>query len=251
MFVDPRQGSEDLLLPLQRFGVPAEMAPGQLEAGDFAFVGRGINDETVFVGVELKETQDVVSCLYSGRFTSEQLPKLQRIYGHHVWLLTEGIWRSGNGGVLEHFRAGKWQAVRIGAKAIMYRDLQSWILTQTIRGGFHYQHCSTRGDTISFLSVLFHWWTDKSLDEHRSHQAIYIAPPNRAMLKEPSEFHKMMSCLPKIGWEKGKTLADYCGEDMDLLMDASEKDLTNLDGIGKTLAHRVHKFLHPSTHTES
>lgn len=249
MLVDPRDGSEDLLLPLQRYGVPAEHAPCQMEAGDFAFVGRGINDEDVFVGVEMKETQDLISCVYSGRYTAEQVPKLQRIYGHHVWFLTEGIWREGNGGILEHYRSGQWKALRIGAKAIMCRDLESWILTQVIRGGFHYKHCSTRADTVRFLAVLYHWWTDKSLEEHRSHQAIYIAPPNRAMMKEPTEFHKMMSCLPKIGWEKGRVLAEYCDEDLDRLMLATEKELTELDGIGKTLALKIHRFLHPSHHS--
>lgn len=239
-FVDPRVGSEDLLTPLQRYGVPAEMHPGNMPAGDFAFIGRGIADRDVFVGVELKETRDVVSCLYSGRFTAEQIPKLQRSYDR-VWLLTEGIWRAGEGGVLESFARG-WHQVRIGTRGIMAADLDAWILTQVIRGGFQHHHCATRTDTIRFLATLYHWWTAKSLEEHRSHQAIYLPPPDRVMMTEPSMFLKMSSCLPNVGWEKGIALEAagfkfaLCNGDGTAV---TATDLTAVDGIGKTIAHKI------------
>lgn len=246
LLVDPRVGSEDLLAPLQRYGVPAEMSPNNMEAADFAFIGRGQDDANVYIGIELKETRDILSCLYTGRFTAEQIPKLQRIYGQHVWLVTEGIWRAGDGGVLESFHKG-WHPVRIGTRAVMAADLDAWILTQTIRGGFHYHHCATRSDTIRFIATLYHWWTDKSLDEHRSHQAIYLPPPDRVMMIEPSTFLKMASCLPKVGWDKGMKL-EAEGFRFRLLnkdgLFAEQKDLTSVDGIGKTIADQILTTLH-------
>ncbi len=244
MMVDPRVGSGDLLRPLQLFGVPAEMAPMNMEAGDVAFVGRGVGDEEVFIGVELKRTRDVVSCLYSGRYTAEQVPKLQRLYGHHVWLITEGLWRAGDGGILEDFHWNKreWIPVTIGTRGIMYRDLETWLLSQVLKGGFHYHHCNTKADTVRFLSVLYHWWTDKSLDEHRSHQAIYIAPPDRVMMIEPSPFAKMASCLPKVGYEKAHRLEDL-GFTFQLLTStgqvATVSDLSTVTGIGPSMAAQI------------
>lgn len=244
MLVDPRVGSGDLLKPLQLFGVPAELAPTNMEAGDCAFIGRGVNDEQVFVGVELKRTSDVVSCLYSGRYTAEQVPKLQRLYGHQVWLITEGLWRAGKGGVLEefHWSTSEWRPVMIGMRGIIYRDLETWLLSQTLKGGFHYKHCNTKHDTIRFLSVLYHWWTDKSLEEHRSHQAIYIAPPHRVPMIEASPFAKMASCLPKIGWEKAHRLEDL-GFTFQLLTPtgsiATAKDLSIVPGIGPLMAGQI------------
>lgn len=245
LLVDPRIGSRDLLTPLQMQGVPAEMSPTDMVAADFAFIGRGPDDEDVYVGVELKETSDLVACLYSGRFTSEQLPKLQRLYAH-VWLLTEGAWRAGDHGMLEYWKNNHYQQVTTGPRAIKAKDLEAWILTQTILGGFHYFHAQTRMDTIHFLAVLYHWWTDREFDEHRSHRAIFIAPPGRALVVEPTPFHKQMSCLPSIGYEKGAALELFAAGDWDRLMLATVKDLMSIDGIGKTLASGIHAFLHPS-----
>src|SRR5689334_15702242 len=110
LLVDPRIGSRDLLLPLQRFGVPAELSPVNMDAGDFAFVGRGVNDAALTVGIELKETVDLVQSLRSGRFAGHQLPGLLRTYDR-AWLLTEGMWRVGESGLLEVWRYGGWSTV--------------------------------------------------------------------------------------------------------------------------------------------
>lgn len=240
LFVDPRIGSEDLLTPLQRYGVPAVMHPVNMPAGDFAFIGRGLQDVDYYIGVELKETRDIVSCLFSGRYTAEQVPKLQRQYDR-VWLLTEGIWRAGDGGVLEVMNRG-WKEVKIGTKRIMASDLDAWILTQSIRGGFHHHHCATRTDTIRFLATLYHWWTDKTLDEHRSHQAIYIQPPDRVQMVEPPMKLKMASCLPNVGWEKATALID-AGYHFALMgpdgQPATTRQLTDVDGVGKVIATKI------------
>lgn len=235
LLVDERIGSKDLLTPLQMFGVPAALA--HLEFADFAFIGRGIEGADVSVGIELKETRDLIGSLQSSRFTGHQLPGLVRTYDR-VWLLTEGIWRAGAGGIFE-VMAGGWRAVRgTGARSLMLNDIESWILTQTIRGGIGYWHSSTRHDTIRFISVLYHWWTDKSLDEHRSHQAIYRPPPDRAMMVEPSTFQQMVSCIPGVGWEKSGAIEDQ-GYSMVTLCAADVLQLRRIDGIGPKIAKTI------------
>src|SRR5574337_1311397 len=162
----------------------------------------------VFIGVELKETRDLIASLRSARFPGHQLPGLQTTYDR-AWLLTEGIWRAGEGGVLE-IMAGGWRTITLGAHQVMLSDVESWLLSQIIRGGISHWHCATRKDTVRFLTVLYKWWTAKDLDEHRSHQAIYLPPPDRAMLAEPSTFLRIASCLPGVGWDKAAALETAC-----------------------------------------
>jgi ERCC4-type nuclease len=239
LLVDDRIGSKDLLGPLQQRGVPAELA--HLDFGDFAFVGRGISDDTVTIGVELKETRDLISSLQSSRFAGHQLPGLIENYDR-VWLLTEGIWREGDGGILETM-VGGWRPVSVGPKRIMAGDLERWILTQTIRGGINHWHSPTRRDTLRFLSSLYHWWVDSSLDEHRSHQAIYTAPPDRATFVEPSVFRKMIAQLHGIGWEKSLAVEEHFGT-ISVMVAATTEEWMKIPGIGKTLADRSVETLH-------
>lgn len=250
MIVDERIGSRDLLTPLQRFGVPADL--GRLEYGDFAFVGKGLQGADVIIGIELKESRDIVKSMQSGRFAGHQLLGLAAsatpMYDR-AWLVTEGIWRAGEGGVLEHFARG-WHKVSVGARPVMLNDLESWILTQTIRGGMSHWHCATRQDTIRFLSVLYRWWTEKELQEHRSHEAIYLPAPDRVMMTPPSTFLKMVSCIEGVGWEKGRALETQyrdpeTGEgDWDAMRTASISGrLTDVPGIGKKIAGNIRKAL--------
>jgi ERCC4-type nuclease len=246
LLVDERIGSKDLLIPLQQAGVPCELQ--HLDFGDFGFIGRGLEGADVFIGVELKETRDLIGSLYGDRFTGHQLPGLLNMYDR-VWLLTEGIWRAGAGGVLESFTRG-WNPVKIGARAIIASDLESWLLSQIIRGGIGHWHSSTRSDTIRFLSVLYHWWTDKSLEDHRAHRAIYTAPPDRASFVEPSPFVKaVVSAVPGLGWDKAHALEDICLNEqtrkgsLNRLGDLSARELQSVPGIGPTLAGRITKVL--------
>lgn len=235
LLVDDRIGSKDLLLPLQQSGVSCDLQ--RLEFADFAFIGHGLGGADLFIGIELKETRDLLSSLRSARFSGHQLPGLQSTYDRS-WLVTEGIWRANSDGVLEYMQGG-WKPASVGQHRIMASDLDSWILSQTIRGGISHWHCPTRRDTIRFVSTLYRWWTDKDLDEHRSHQAIYLPPPDRAMLTEPSPCLKMLSCLPGVGWDKAMKLEEYCGGSLRRLMTLSAADLQQIDGIGKTIAAKI------------
>lgn len=240
LLVDERIGSKDLLTPLQRYGVPAELA--RLEFADFAFVGRGVGNTDITIGIELKETRDLISSLQSSRFAGHQLPGLITTYDR-VWLLTEGIWRAGDGDVLEALMGG-WRTVSVGRRRIMANDLESWLLSIIIRGGINYWHCQTRRDTVRFLSVLYRFWTVKALDEHKSTRVMYSPPlrqhPDRATFVEPTPFQKGISGLIEgIGWEKSEALEKHFKSSFQALTLATAKDLQDVPGIGKTLANRI------------
>jgi ERCC4-type nuclease len=235
LLIDDRVGSQDLLGPLKQYGVECELQ--HLAFGDVAFIGRGLNGADLFIGIELKETRDLISSLHSARFPGHQLPGLQAMYDR-VWLVTEGIWRAGDEGVLE-VMAGGWRPVSIGKHRITASDLDSWILTQVIRGGIQHHHCGTRKDTIRFISTLYRWWTSKDMDEHRSHQAIYLPPPDRMMLVAPSTFLKVASCLPGVGWEKAAKLEEYCRGSLVRLVELTAEELQTVPGIGKGIAQKI------------
>lgn len=238
MLVDERVGSKDLLGPLCRYGVPAELT--HLDFGDFAFIGKGLEGADVFIGIELKETRDLVSSMYSQRFAGHQAIGLQSTY-NQIWLLTEGIWRADDSGVMEHMAKG-WRQVMVGTRRVMLNDLESWILSQVTAFGFKYWHSPTRVDTIRFLSVLYRWWTAKELQEHRSHQAIYLPPPDRVMMSEPSEMLRMLSGIDGVGWDKGRAIEDHFGT-WGRLHNASMKELMKVPGVGKVIATHIREVL--------
>lgn len=239
MWVDERIGSKDLLGPLIRAGVPAELT--RLEYGDFAFVGRGAQEAPITVGIELKETRDLLSSLGSGRFQGHQLPGLISTYDR-VWLLTEGIWRAGDGGVLETLQGG-WRGQKQDRRAVLVNDVESWVLSQIIRGGIHHWHAPTRADTIRFLSVLYRWWTQKSLDQHRGHQEMYYAPPDRATFIEPSLCQRIAACLPGVGWDRSLALDTHFHGSIRGLLTATAEDLLSVDGIGTKTAQAIFQSL--------
>jgi ERCC4-type nuclease len=235
MLIDDRIGSKDLIGPLIRSGVPAELT--RLVFADCAFVGRGVQDEPVTIGIELKETRDLLSSLHSGRFQGHQLPGLLSTYDR-VWLLTEGIWRAGPGGALETLQ-GSWRQQKTGRRAVLVNDVESWLLSQIIRGGIHHWHSSTRCDSVRFLSVLYHWWCSKSLDQHRGHQTIYYAPPDRATFIEPSLFQRIAGCLPGVGWDRSIALDQHFQGSLRGLLSATAEDLLAVDGIGPKTAQAI------------
>ena len=235
LFVDDRVGSKDLLGPLNKFGVQAELM--RLEFGDFAFIGRGLAGKPVHIGIELKETRDLISSLQSGRFAGHQLQGLLSTYDHS-WLVTEGIWRAADSGILE-VMAGGWKTVKLGSRPVMARDLEKWLLTIQYRGAVSVHHCSTRRDTIRWLSVIYHWWTDKDLDEHKSHQMFHTPYMDRNLLLNPSLCQRVSKELPGIGYQKSQAVDAHFGSSVRRMVLAPASEWKKIDGIGPTIAAKV------------
>lgn len=247
LHIDDRVGSQDMHGAFERLGVPAELT--RLDACDVAFVGRGIEDEPITIGIELKRMHgadagraDLITSLRSGRLAGHQLGGMQAY--DRAWLITEGLWRANSEGAVEVYSHGRWVPVQQGKSTLRMTDLEAQILTITQRGGVSYWHCPTQRDTIRFIATLYRWWTDKSLDEHRSHQAIYLPPPDRALFVEPSLFLKVASCLPGVGWDRAIALEAHFAGSLIALMAAGIPELTACAGIGITLAARIYTALH-------
>lgn len=248
LLLDDRVGSRDMRGALERQGLQVDLV--RMDSCDVAFVGRGIGDEPITIGIELKRIKetdgtraDLIASLRSGRLAGHQLGGMQAY--DRAWLITEGLWRGNDEGVLEIYQHGGWAPVHSGKSTLLMRDVEAQILSITTRGGLHYWHCPTSRDTIRFVTTLYHWWTAKALDEHRSHQVIYLPPPDRAVFIEPSAFVKMIYAGVKgLGYEKALAVEAHFGGSFKRLYEASVKELRTITGVGTTLADRIHTVLH-------
>jgi ERCC4-type nuclease len=169
ILVDYREGSKHLLRPLQHRGLHAEITT--LPYGDLAFTGRGVGDTPVIVGIELKRLTDLVSSLRSGRLADTQLPGMMGTpekpgmyqYG---WLVIEGQYRVNKGGQLIHLTRDGWKPVKGGMHVA---ELEKQVLTLEMAWGVHVRLTNREEDTVTFVTNLYRWWTDKPMDAHTSH----------------------------------------------------------------------------------
>ena len=177
LLVDYRKGSRELLQPLTDAGLTCLKTT--LDFADVAFEGRGEGDTIVDVGVELKCLPDAVSSLRTGRLAGHQMPGLVSLYDRNVWIVVEGHWSTNKAGIIvqAHWRkqGGRPKLEWIPVKGKMTgAELEKRLLTLELQYGCHVRFTTDRRATVSFLVSLFRWWTDRSLDEHRSHLTVHV-----------------------------------------------------------------------------
>lgn len=236
MIIDNRTGSDDLASLLRRRGVEADL--GRLPYGDASFVGEGPEGMPVSIGVEVKTVTDVLACIIDGRFAGHQLPGLVQAY-NYPFLLIEGKFRpdriSGMLQIMGH--KGYWHVPHLGQRSFMYKELDAWLFTMEFRGGCRVVRTYDRPETVQYLADLYHWWTDKAFEQHRSHLALQ-SEPDKALLVRPSIVRRFAAELPGIGWEKSAAVSSHFATPADLIL-ASEEEWRTIPGIGKVLAQRI------------
>lgn len=250
ILVDPRIGSGDLVPTLRALGCPVESQ--SLDFADCAFVGNGPGGKPVLVGIELKQLDDILACVTSGRFSGHQLPGLVETY-EEVYLVIEGIYRPNpKDGVLESRHGKDWRPVTIGHRSWMYRDFESFLTTIEIRGGVRLRRTSSRPETARMVAALYGWW-QTGVDEHTSHLAIdrttqialeqFMLRGTTANLlgerpKAPSLRHRIAVELPGLGIRKGGMAAGHFPSVKAMIM-ASPNEWARLPGIGKLMANNI------------
>lgn len=237
--VDPRIGSGELLPLIKAYNVPCSL--GELSYGDFGFCGYGPGGSPVTVGIERKTLGDFVSSTMTGRFAGHQLPGLldPNMGYQDCWLIVEGVWRAGDTGLLE-VPAGfkKWKPVSYGSKAFMYKEFESLVLTLEMKAGLRTRYTRTPESTALFLVTLYRWWTDKSLEQHKSHLRFRSQEADTSLLVKPSLARLVAKEFPGVGWERSGQVAGRFPTVYDMVQ-ASEQEWQEVPGIGKTLALRI------------
>jgi ERCC4-type nuclease len=244
-----KHGNADLPKWLEPHRIPVD-ATVTMPAGDVAFIGNGPDGSYVTVGIEVKKLSDVLQCVQTGRFAQLRTKLHDPGTGfQYRWLLIEGLWKPDeHSGVMLQPRNGEWQPVTLGYRRFMYRELDAWIITQTVKGGVHYARTGNRIETAQFLADLYRWWTAEEYEDHRSHLALPVARPDFAQLRKPSATRMMYAQLPHIGWEKSKAIeAEF--PSMEALVDATPKQLEIVPGIGRKLAFIIWETIHGRTYS--
>lgn len=228
ILVDSREGSGELLLPLQRAGYPAESCT--MAFGDFAWQGRGERGASVGVGVERKTISDLIGSLRSGRLCGHQLPGLRATYDV-CWLLVEGEYRVDRRGFVLVQRRGSWVPV---PGQMRMDELHKELSTLCYKGGLHLWHTASSKDTVRWLGAHYRWWTDADFDQHRSHLVIYHSTP----VLPVSQFRQTVSTLPGIGYKTSLWVEQAFGS-LRRAFTADTRAWQDIKGIGTKTAQQI------------
>jgi ERCC4-type nuclease len=238
IYIDNRIGSKDLLPLLPKNA--AELT--HLDYGDAAFLGRGVDDAPISVGIERKRLNDFLTSMTSGRLSGHQLPGLLSSYDI-VYLVLEGLWRAcPTNGILEAPKSHGWRPVQLGARTFMAKEIWSYLNTMQILAGVYVWQSGTARATAQWITNLYHWYNSKPIDAHKSHTAPHIAHAQLST-KKPSLVRRVAAELPGVGFGKSKAVAARFSTLLELVM-ADTATWREIDGIGKTLANRITKEIH-------
>lgn len=193
LLVDYREGSKELVAPLRKRGL--EVDEMTLEFGDIAFTGRGEGGRPTSVGIEFKQVTECVGSLRTERLQGHQLPGMVGEDGMYDigYLLLEGPLLYNKSGQLMTWRRKK---LVIAPGQMTIGEFYKRMNVLHLRGGLTPWHCLTRTDTLLWIEMLYRTWTDRDLDKHGSHLAIYHPTP----VKPVSAFRRAVSAWPTIGY---------------------------------------------------
>ena len=240
ILLDRRIGSSDLYQPLRAFGLPVELTT--LDVGDVAWIGRGLEDAPVPVGVEIKRIGDLLSSILSGRLSGHQLPQMVKQYVH-TYLLIEGRYRVGEEGIIEMRNGSVWMPHQGTARhPFTYRELEAFLTTLEIRAGVHLRRTVDRPETAALVHALYRWWTSKPLEDHGSHLAMHSAMRDSNLIYKPTLKRRVAAELPGVGVERSGAVADHFPS-VKAMVEAEVKEWETIPGIGKTLARKIRTAL--------
>lgn len=204
IFVDPREGSKNLVDPLRARGFEIDDST-ELPA-DLYFVGKGIKGVPVEIGIEYKTIPDLVQSLRTERLQGHQLLEMRGVSEDQpkpafdfCYLLVEGEPIYDRTGMLMR-RAGRRSFKPLG---MTVNELFKRLNTLHLNGGLNWILMRTQADSVRWIEALYQSWTDDDLDKHTSHIAIYTPPT----LLKPTQFEQTIRTLPGVGGRVAKAAA--------------------------------------------
>jgi ERCC4-type nuclease len=236
-------GSKELQPYFMPYQIETELL--ELEFADFAFIGNG-ELGPVTVGVERKSLSDMLACVRDSRFSGHQRDGMLRNY-EIVYLIVEGMYRcDSQTGILQQWRRGGWQDVRLGTSKFMHSELQRFLITLTSFTRFRVWQ--TRSDhvedTVLFIADLYRQLAQKKFEDHKSLTTVHMPEIREPVLlrkltaaEENEAIRRMvvMSLKCGIGQDKSKAVAQAF-ESVQEMANADVDRWRRIEGIGKTLA---------------
>lgn len=192
IYVDPRGGSCELVQPLKALGLPVDDST-YLPAGDLAFEGRGVGGAPVLVGIEYKKLPDFIASARTERLQGIQLPGMVDALDNK-WLFIEGeLLFDSRGKLLKRTHRG----LRPLEGGMDVGELLKRVFVFHLSGGLTPWWTRNQGDTVVSVQMLYRTWTDKNLDQHRSHLGAYTAPTLVPVSDERAVFMR----FPHVGFK--------------------------------------------------
>lgn len=201
LLVDYREGSKELIVPLQKMGLPVEEA--DIDA-DIAFVGRGEGGKPVDVGVEFKQLRECVDAMRSERLQGVQVPRMVKAYDFR-YLMVEGELLYDRTGRLLRRTGRKTFKPLPGGMGIGEFLKRVYVLHMC--SGMTFLHTRTRTETLKYVEVLYRAWTDVDMDQHKSHLGSYSAPTPIPV----SDFRQAVMKWPGIGFKVSRAVEEAFG----------------------------------------
>lgn len=247
MLIDPREGSKDLVEPMVALGVDAQEA--HLEFGDIAFNGRGLKGKPLKIGIEYKKMGDYLSSM-KGRLQGHQLPGMVEAYDRR-YLIVEGEFEYDSHGRLLR-RAGRsfWKPMPGSPPAV---EVLKRLLVMELRGGIYTIPTTKARQTHLWLLALYRVWTDKDMDDHKSHLALYAPDLDPQVSDDIPWFRDACGRLPGVGYRRSKSFELAFEGSMENLMASSMQEIADVETpdkhgkprrLGRPTAERIYKELH-------
>jgi ERCC4-type nuclease len=239
LLLDDRAGSVELAEPLAAAGLPVELT--RLEFGDVCFLGRGEGGAPLMIGLEHKRISDLVQSLNTDRLAGHQLPGLITAY-ERAYLVIEGDWSVDERGrvVVPSKWRGQQQPLKGAPPASV---LEQRVMTLETRGGLRVRWTRSQKETVRYVSALYRFWSDRDLDDHRSHLAVHAPDLDSALRVPISDFRKgLMMLAPGVGMALSKSIEQRVYDErkgegswrrLMLLTEAEIADIVSADSKGK------------------
>jgi len=235
ILVDERIGSREMLESIRNLGCDCELA--HLNS-DFQFSGNG-PDSTVLISIERKNIFDLCSSIRSNRLEGQQLGPMLLTYDIN-YLIVEGRWRRGHGGVLEVPVGREWRPIRGNVR---YSEVTSFLVRIEQLAGIRVWRTWDEAETCAAIVDRYKWWS-KEWFQHKG-AALYAETPQRPRVghkpemftKPPTLLEKWLSQLPGIDANAFK-FAEHFTSAGDMAT-AEESRWLRIRGVGKTTAQKV------------
>ena len=229
--VDPREGSQNLIEPLSRMGLPVKKE--KLEYGDVAFAARGPNEDVLGVGIEYKSVSDLLQSWHDGRLLGHQMPGMLNSYSL-VYLLVEGVISADTDDrirILDGRRG--WKPVRSETR---YTNLIGWLETLQSLYGVRVLMSANLLTTCVQVASTYKWW-QKPYESHGTAVTIHT-PQLRRDLIVPTRIMKVAATFPGVGTEKLLDIEDKFGSIREMV-NADVTKWRTVDGVGKKTAEAI------------
>lgn len=242
ILIDSRIGSRDLA---DHKSLAGKCVLQILSSADVAFVGNG-SKGLCTIGVEVKSVEDLISSLISGRLQDEdgQLDRMSREYDH-CYLAVYGCRRVSDDGRVEakSHEKKRWRYPKGDRRARNLRYIENQLNGISVCG-FHVREFLNKDYLAYWLESLHAWWC-RSWD---SRQTVGGLPQSASSTYKGGRrsgsraVFAAAQTIPGVGTIIAERASKVFGSVAEMA-DSEKSDWERLDGISKTTAHWICRYL--------